>query len=173
MPEHSIQIVGVPEVLNGLGQLNKFFKSTKPMELLTEDVKERIVELTGRSLDYKGRRFAAYSKKYAKWKKEKTGSSKVNLRLSGTMLNALSTEVESPKKGRVFVASTPEPSGRIGADWLAEIHSQGTGPQKQREFMNITKNALKVFIKKRFDDPILNIIKHYFRRTSSGPNAGV
>lgn len=173
MPEFSVNVVGVPEVLNGLEQLNKFFKSTKPMELLTQDVRQRIVDLTGRSLDFRGRRFAAYSAKYAKFKRKTTGSAKVNLRLSGTMMNSLSTEVSGPKRGRVFVGPTPEPGGRIGADWLAEIHSQGTGPHKQREFMNVTPNALKGFIKKRYDDPILNIVRKYFRRTSSGPNGGV
>jgi phage gpG-like protein len=169
MAEHVITITGVPEVLNGLEQLNKFFKSTKPMELLTADVQGRILDLTRRSLDYHGRSFAPYSTAYAKFKKKKTGSAKVNLRLSGAMMDALTTEVVNPKKGRVFIGG--HNYGRITAEWLAEIHSQGTGPQKQREFMNITKNALRVFIKKRFDDPILNIVRRYFRSRPAGTGA--
>ena len=167
MAEHVIQVTGIPEVLRGLEQLDKFMQSTKPMELLTGDVKERIVDLTARSLDYRGRRFAPYSTAYAKLKRRKTGSAKVNLRLSGTMMNAVSTSVSNPKKGRVFVRGDSEPGGRISAEWLAEIHSQGTGPQKQREFLNVTKNALAEFVKKRFDDPILNIIRKYLRRGSA------
>ena len=161
MAEHIITITGVPEVLNGLEQLNKFFKSTKPMELLTKDVKERIIDLTARALDYRGRRFAPYSKAYAKFKMKKTGSAKVNLRLSGAMMDSLATEVSGPKKGRVFIKARNH--GRITTEWLAQIHSQGTGLQKQREFMNVTKHALNVSIKKRFDDPILNIVRKYFR----------
>lgn len=169
MAEKVITITGIPEVLNGLTQLNKFLKSTKPMELLTADVRDRILELTGKARDYRGRSFAPYSAAYAKFKKKKTGSAKVNLRLSGAMLDSLSSEAESPKKGRVFVA--PFNYGRITSEWLAQIHSQGTGPHKQREFMNITRNALNVFIKKRYDDPILNIVRRYFRSRPAGTGA--
>jgi hypothetical protein len=125
------------------------------MEGVCEDVKERIKERTGKGRDYKNRSFAPYSESY----KKRKGKSRVNLRDSGRMLRALDTQVITPIRGKVFVK--PESYGggkRARTDMIAQIHTTGAGKQPQRDFMDITKTALKKFVKKHYDDKIMKIL---------------
>lgn len=59
------------------------------MQAVGRLVIERIVERTQRGLDATGQTFRGYSAGYAKRKREAGGTSRVDLRVSGEMLNAL------------------------------------------------------------------------------------
>jgi hypothetical protein len=116
------------------------------MELILEDVKEKVEDKTASGKDYRGHKFEPYSKAYAKRKKKK----KVDLRVTGEMLDALRTRVINPKHGVVEI------KGRRAI--IANIHTTGTGKQPLREFMAITKSGEVKIVKKRYDDPLLRIL---------------
>lgn len=146
----SVQVRGVIEARAKFQKIEAFLASPVPMRGIVKDMKEKILTDTARGHDYRGRNFEPYSAAYAK----KKGTKRPNLYLSGRMLGAIRAEVVDPRHGAVFVASESE-SGGASTAMLAQIHTTGTGKQPQREFVNITPNALKVFVKKHYDDPIL------------------
>jgi len=155
----SIKITGVAEVKRQFAAIEAFLASTKPMEGIVADIKDIILVKTSSGLDYMGRSFKPYSKKYAEKKKGMTATGRPNLKLSGTMLGALKTEVKDARHGAVFVASVSEPKGRANSDMLAQIHTTGTGKQPQREFMNLAPTAVKKLTKKYYDDKILELVR--------------
>lgn len=155
----SVKITGVAEVKRQFAGIEAFLASTKPMEGIVADIKDIILIKTSSGIDYMGRGFKPYSKAYAKKKMGMTATSRPNLKLSGTMLGALKTEVKDPRHGAVFVAPVGEPGGGINADMLAQIHTTGTGKQPTREFMNLAPSAVKKLTKKYYDDPILELVK--------------
>ena len=150
----SVQVRGVTEAVRGFQKIEEFLASPKPMQAIVNDIKEKILADTARGHDYRGRNFEPYSAAYAK----KKGTKRPDLRVSGRMLGAIRTEVVDPRHGAVYVASESE-SGGASTAMLAQIHTTGTGKQPQREFVNITPNALKVFVKKHYNDPILVLAK--------------
>lgn len=155
----TVTITGIPKVMREFQEINDFLRSPKPMKGIVADIKTGITEKTAAGHDYKGRNFAPYSDAY-KGKRSKAGlTTKPDLRVTGTMIDSITAEVIDPRHGRV--AAPPVSDGKIGADMLAQIHNTGTGKQPQREFMNITDNALKVITKRHYDDPILEIVRKY------------
>jgi hypothetical protein len=155
----SIKITGVAGVKRQFAAIEEFLASTKPMEGIVADIKTIILIKTSSGLDYMGRGFKPYSKAYAERKKGMTATGRPNLKLSGTMLDALKTEVIDVRHGAVFVAPVGEPGSNAQSDMLAQIHTTGTGKQPQREFMAISDNAVKKLAKKYYDDPILELAK--------------
>jgi hypothetical protein len=155
----SIKITGVAGVKRQFAAIEEFLASTKPMEGIVADIKDIILIKTSSGLDYMGRGFKPYSKAYAERKKGMTATGRPNLKLSGTMLDALKTEVIDARHGAVFVAPVGEPGSNAQSDMLAQIHTTGTGKQPQREFMGISDNAIKKLTKKFYDDPILELAK--------------
>jgi hypothetical protein len=154
----SIKITGVAEVKRQFAAIEAFLASTKPMEGIVADIKDIVLIKTASGVDYMGRGFKPYSKKYAEKKKGMTATGRPNLKLSGTMLGALKTEVKDARHGAVFVASVGEKGG-ANSDMLAQIHTTGTGKQPQREFMNLAPSAIKVLTKKHYGDPIGELAK--------------
>lgn len=155
----TVKITGIAAARAQFAKINEFLASPKPMEGIVADIKTTILEKTAMGKDYMGRGFKAYSKAYAKKKMGMTATGRPNLKLSGTMLGALSTEVKDARHGTVFVASVSEPKGGAASDMLAQIHTTGTGKQPQREFMNLATTAVKKLVKKHYDDPILELVK--------------
>jgi hypothetical protein len=78
--------------------ITKTFGSLEHLELVTADdmreigllAREQIVRRTIAGVDAEGRAFQEYSPGYAKAKREALGSDRVNLQVSGGMLNDLS-----------------------------------------------------------------------------------
>lgn len=155
----SVRITGVAEVKRQFAGIEAFLASTKPMEGIVAEIKTLILVKTASGLDYMGRSFKPYSKAYKKKKTGMTATGRPNLKLSGTMLDAIKTEVKDPRHGAVFVAPVGEPGSNVQSDMLAQIHTTGTGKQPQREFMNLAPSAVKNLTKKYYDDPILEIVK--------------
>jgi phage gpG-like protein len=154
----SVKITGITEIKRQFAAIEEFLASTKPMEGIVKDIKDIILIKTASGLDYMGRGFKPYSEAYAKKKKGMTATGRPNLKASGTMLNAIKTQVINPRHGAVFVASVAE-KGKATSDMLAQIHTTGTGKQPQREFMNLAPSAVKKLTKKHYDDPILVLAK--------------
>ena len=150
----SVKITGIAAVKHQFAAIEGFLASTKPMEGIVADIKTLILVKTASGLDYMGRSFMPYSKAYKKKKTGMTATGRPNLKLSGTMLDAIKTEVKDARHGAVFVASVGEPKGRANSDMLAQIHTTGTGKQPTREFMNLASSAVKKLTKKHYDDPI-------------------
>jgi hypothetical protein len=155
----TVRITGVTEIKQKFAAIEAFLASTKPMEGIVADIKTLILVKTSSGLDYMGRGFKAYSKAYAAKKKGMTATGRPNLKLSGTMLDALKTEVIDARHGAVLVAPVGEPGSNAQSDMLAQIHTTGTGKQPQREFMNLAPAAVKKLTKKYYDDPILELVK--------------
>ncbi len=143
----TISINGLRETRAMLNKVERFLLSTKPMKLILKDVKERIEDRTAKGKDYKNRKFEPYSEAYAKRKKKTT----VDLDDTGEMLDALKTRVISPKHGVVEI------KGRRAI--IANIHTTGTGKMPERKFMAITKTGEAKIVKKRYDDPLLKILR--------------
>lgn len=152
----TIKITGIEETRRQLRELNHFLNSNKPMDNVCKDVEKRILERTEFGRDYRNRKFAPYSKKYAK--RKGVGRSSVDLRLSGTMLGAIETRVLNPHHGQVLITSRAMAGTSAKSDMIAQIHTTGTGRQPRREFMNITKIALQKFVTKHYDDEVKRIL---------------
>lgn len=157
----SVKIVGIKKALQQLHEVQDFLRSTKPMGGIVEDIKIQVLEKTARGLDYRGRSFAKYSERYKNIKRGMTATGRPNLKRSGTMMNAVAARAVNARRGMVHVRSLSEPGGGITSDFLAQIHTTGTGKQPQREFMNVTDSAFKKLVKKHYDDPILEIVRRY------------
>ena len=155
----SVKIAGIAEVKRQFAGIEAFLASTKPMESIVADIKTLILVKTASGLDYMGRSFKPYSTAYKKKKGGMTATGRPNLKVTGTMLDAIKTEVKNPRHGAVFVSSVGESGGGINADMLAQIHTTGTGKQPRREFMNLAPSAVKKLTKKHYDDPILELVK--------------
>ncbi len=143
----TVTINGLGETRAMLNKVERFLLSTKPMKLIVEDVKEVIERKTESGKDYRGHKFEPYSEAYAKRKKKTV----VDLDDTGKMLRALKTKVINPKHGRVFIKGNRA--------IIANIHTTGTGKMPQREFMAITKSGEAKIVKKRYDDPLLKILR--------------
>lgn len=146
--ETNIRVTGITETLRKLSEVEAILNSPEPMGKIVADVREAILDKTSRGLDYMGRRFAPYSKAYAKRKKQ----SKVDLKLSGETLDSIQATVINPGRGEVAVTSP-------GRQVIANIHNTGTGKQPKREFMNMSKSAVRALVKKYIDDEILKIAR--------------
>ena len=138
-------ISGVQETKAQLNAIIAFLESTEPMQKICEEVKERILKRTKASRDYRNRKFAPYSTKYAKRK----GSTKVNLRVSGEMLDSMKARAISARRGVVEL---------LAKELIANIHTQGIGKQPQRDFFDITKTALQEFVNEHYDKEIMRIL---------------
>lgn len=154
MADEGVKITGAKETAAMFRKVEAFLKDKKPMENITEGVKEKILKLTAGGKDFQGKKFQKYSTKYEKRK----GQSKVDLKLSGKMLGSLETKVLTPSHGRVFVKARGYAATRAKTDMLANIHTTGTGKQPRREFMNITPTGLKNIVKEHYDDEIMKIL---------------
>src|SRR4030042_2601809 len=119
----TVEIKGVDELVDVIDDIEALLKSPKPMQKIVEDVKELIQTKTEKGLDYTGRLFAPYSPQYAK----KKGTRRANLKDTGTMLDAIKTEVLTPQHGRITVKPASYPGKKAKADMLAQIHTTGTG----------------------------------------------
>jgi len=154
----SVKTTGIAEVKQRLAGIEAFLASPKPMEGMVKDVKDTVLMKTASGLDYMGRSFKPYSKAYAKKKMGMTSTGRPNLKATGTMLDAIKTEVKDPRHGAVFVSAASEKGG-ANSDMLAQIHTTGTGKQPRREFMGISDSAVKKLSKKHYDDKILELVK--------------
>jgi len=153
--EKTITIQGVNGAIACLDEVQALLNSPKPMEGVLSDVHARILERTAAGKDFMSRNFNPYSKAYAK----KKGTSKPDLRVSGTMLDSIKTKVVTPDHGQVLVEPNAEPGGKINADLLAQIHNTGTGRQPERHFMDISETQLRQSVKRHYDDKILEIVR--------------
>jgi hypothetical protein len=154
----SVKITGIAEAKRTFEEIEKFLASPKPMQGIVDDIAKEIKVKTARGVDYMGRSFKPYSKRYAEKKRGMTATGRPNLKLSGTMMGAIKTEVIDPRHGVVTVAPAAE-KGRANAQFLAQIHTLGTGKQPQREFVNIALAAVKRLTKKHYDDGILELAR--------------
>lgn len=154
----TVKITGLAEAKQTFQKIEEFLASPKPMQGIVDDIAKEIKIKTARGLDYMGRGFKPYSKRYAERKRGMTATGRPNLKLSGTMMDAIRTEVVDPRHGVVEVAPAAEP-GRANASMLAQIHTTGTGKQPRREFINIAPAAVQRLTKKHYDDPILELAR--------------
>lgn len=151
-----VKASGVVELKAKFRAIIDHLGSIEPMINICDDVKERIEEKTAAHKDYRSRRFAPYSKAYAKRKGVSRGA--VDLRRSGTMLGALDARALNPRHGRVWIKSRSMPGTKAKSDMIAQIHTTGTGKQPQREFMNIPESVLQKIVNKRHDDVIMRLL---------------
>lgn len=140
-----VKATGVKELQAQIRAVLAHLESETPMLNICNDVKERVLERTAAGKDYRGRRFARYSPKYAARK----GSNKVDLRLSGDMMDSIKVKVISPQRGEIRITAH---------ELIANIHTQGIGKQPQRDFMDIPDSALQKFVNKHHDDEIMRIL---------------
>lgn len=140
-----VNISGVQETKAQLRAILNHLESSEPMQNICEDVKERVLKRTKAGRDYRNRKFAPYSTKYARRK----GSTKVNLRVTGEMLDSMKARAISARRGVVELTTK---------ELIANIHTQGIGKQPQRNFMDITPTALQEFVTKHHDDEIKKIL---------------
>ncbi len=140
-----IEISGVEQTKAQMRAVINHLESLGPMQNICKDVKRRILKRTKDSRDYRNMKFAPYSRKYAKRK----GSTKVNLRMTGEMLNSMKARAINSRRGVVELTAK---------ELIANIHTQGIGKQPQRDFMNITPTALQEFVNKHHDDEIMRIL---------------
>ena len=152
----TIKKTGIEDTRRQLRRINDLLDSNEPMKNICKDVEKRILKRTDSGRDYRNRKFAPYSTKYAK--RKGVGQSSVDLRLTGTMLGAIETRVINPKHGQVLVMSKAMTGTSAKSNMIAQIHTTGTGKQPRREFMNITNKALQDFVKKHYDDEIMRIL---------------
>ena len=124
-----MSIKGAAACRRELRELEAFLQSKKPMQGVVEDVKAGLLEKTAAGHDYRGRNFEPYSADYKKRRAKKGLSTKPDLRVTGAMLGAMKAEVISPSRGRVSIAGTDV--GGVSAAMLANIHTTGTGKQRQ------------------------------------------
>jgi len=152
----TIEISGVDELRWQLRRINQLLDSNEPMKNICKDVEKRILDRTDSGRDYKNRKFAPYTREYARKKRVSRGS--VNLRLTGTMLGAIETRVLNPRHGQILIMSRPMARTSAKSDMIAQIHTTGTGKQPKREFLNITKTALQEFVNEHYDKEIMRIL---------------
>lgn len=141
-----INISGVQETKAQLRAILNHLESSEPMQKICEDVKGRILKRTAASRDFRNMKFAPYSAKYAR----KKGSTKVNLKLTGEMLNSMKARTINPRRGVVELTAK---------ELIANIHTQGIGKQPQRDFFDITPTALQEFVTKYHDNKIMEILR--------------
>ncbi|OQB57133.1 MAG: hypothetical protein BWX98_01622 [Candidatus Aminicenantes bacterium ADurb.Bin147] len=159
--QKSVRVAGFNETIGCLREVRELLNSPEPMEGILSDVHARILERTAAGKDYKSHNFNPYSESYAK----KKGTMKPDLRVSGTMLDAIKTNVVSPNHGRVYVEPNAEPGGKISAEVLAAYQNEGTSKTEKhagipkREFMGITDAQLQLAVKRHYDDRILEIVR--------------
>jgi hypothetical protein len=149
MSEFTINISGLDAVRKRFKAVNDFFNSKVPVQSIVSEIKEGILTKTAQGHDYMGRNFKPYSKAYAK----KKGSSRVDLRVTGEMMDTVDTEVTDPRHGRVFI--------RGDRALIAQFHNKGgprPGRPPQREFFNVSKSAIQNLAKKHIDDPIMKLL---------------
>jgi len=174
MPEITMKIGGLNETMRMLKEVETFLKDTQPMQNIVDDVKDIITNKTAQGKDYLGQNFKPYSKEYAKSKhrgrRQKMagdigwrgvhaierfagiGSGTVDLRQSGTMMNSITGQVINANHGKVEVR---------GHTFIAQLHNKGgtkSGRPPIREFMNLSKSAIKDLQKKYFDDPLMKLL---------------
>lgn len=154
----AIEVRGIRE--NGLlfRAIEDFLTSRKPMEKIVKAIADTIDDRTSKGKDYLNRKFEPYSEAY----KKRKGSSQVDLRLSGKMLDAMKTKVISAKEGKVYIeARSYGGKTKAKTDMIAQIHTTGTGKQPRREFMNISKSMERKIIKEHYDDPLLVFARRF------------
>lgn len=151
-----VKVTGVEDLQAKLHAVSAHLDSLVPMQNICDDVQKRIEENTAAHKDYRSRRFARYSEKYAKRKGVSTGA--VDLHDSGTMLGSLDAKALNPRHGRVWIKSGPMPGTKANTDMIANIHTTGTGNQPQRDFMNIPDSVLQKIVNKHHDDVIMRIL---------------
>jgi hypothetical protein len=149
MSEFTINVSGLDAVRKRFKSVNDFFNSKAPVQSIVSEIKEGILTKTAQGHDYMGRNFKPYSKAYAK----KKGSSRVDLRGTGEMMDSVDTEVTDPRHGRVFI--------RGARALIAQFHNKGgprAGRPPMREFFNISKSALQKLWTKYRDDVLMRLL---------------
>jgi hypothetical protein len=146
--EKAINITGLAAAMAGPKAVSDFLMSTVPMQGLCDSTKAVIIEKTASGRDYMNRSFQPYSKAYAK----RTGKTRVDLRVSGRMLDSITAKALSPQRGEVKVTDHA---------LIAEFHNQGgpkSGKPPKRTFMDINPTQLAKAVKENFDDPIMKLL---------------
>lgn len=117
---------------------------------IANEVKSNIIRDTASGIDVKGRAFTPYSKKYAREK----GSSKVNLRLKGDMLNSM--RIRRLRKNKYELSF----SGNL-ENIKASVHNKGINKMPKREFFGISKKSKSVIKKliNNFGKKVIKVIR--------------
>lgn len=143
----TVKFSGIAPTRKMLQKIEKHISSPGPLEKIADEGIEIIREKTSKGLDYKHRKFEPYSKFYA----QKKGSSLVNLKVTGKLLDKIRRKVMKVGHVKIYITAA---RAVIGA-----IHSQGIGKMPKREFFNINKSNIAKLAKKYYDDPLMIIMK--------------
>lgn len=127
--------------------------SAEDAETVAEEILKYIVDRTkdGKGVDNKpwGGKASQYEDSYKNSLEFKIGrkSNKVNLTLSGEMLDSL--EVLSAKKGKIVIGypKGSDMNGRAEGNILGTYGSQTPNPDKERKFLEISNNELSKILK--------------------------
>ena len=123
--------------------------SADDAQTVAEEILNFIVERTKKGNGSDGKAFPGYSKAYKESLDFKIAgkSSKVNLTLSGEMLDSL--EVLQAKKGKVVIgfSSGSEMNGRAEGNILGTYGSSKPNPSKARNFMELSNKELSKILK--------------------------
>jgi len=120
---------------------------TKGLEQAGVNLKEVIIRRTSSGLDYKRKRFKAYSQAYSNLKNK----TKVDLQDTNDMLQSIDSRIVSRKKAQVYFRSNYE--ARKGM-----YHQTGAGRLPVRRFFDFDKKLERV-IQKNFDKFVQKQIK--------------
>ena len=124
--------------------------STEDSEAVAEELLNYIVERSKQGKGIDGEKFPGYSDAYKKSLDFKAAgkSSKVNLTLSGEMLDSL--EVLSAKKGKIVIGfqKGSEMNARAEGNILGTYGQKTPNEKKARNFLEISESELAKMIKK-------------------------
>jgi len=110
-----------------------------------------IVRRAGRGVDIHGSGFTRYSRAYAAKKSAITGSSKVDLRLTGDMFGSMGVSRIAKAKYKLHFRGA-------SANTKATTHNRGLGNMPRREFFGISRKIRKL-IKAKSDAKARVIVK--------------
>ena len=137
-------------------EVEDFFNQTDWMAHIVEDIREKILANTSSGKDYMSKNFEKYSDTYA----TKKGQKKVDLKVTETMIKAITAKVITALTGMVHIKPNIGPEGR-NRNVIAGFHNFGDGRNPVREFMNIPESFKDKLVKKYIDDEILKITRKY------------
>ena len=108
--------------LRMIQEVETFYTKTTWMQHIVEAIRDRVKKNTFEGKDYKSKSFKKYSDAYSKRK----GQRKVDLEVTQTMVDAITTKVITALKGKVFVKGVMGPDGKTGIS-LPVITTLGRG----------------------------------------------
>lgn len=130
-----VEIEGLTELATRLDRVGRCLVDRRLLEELSGEAKEMVLKRTSEGRDVKGRPFRPYSKGHARARKKRgLGTSRVDLRFSGKMLDNIATEVDEARGlGRVFFRN-----GK--AETRAGYHDMegGGSPRVRRAFFGLS-----------------------------------